>query len=167
MFKGAVVVMGVAGCGKTSVGEALAAKLGVTFTEGDRLHPVGNVKKMSAGIPLTDEDRWPWLTRVGQSLRGNSGHITSCSALKRSYREHIAACAERPVAFVFLEGTPALLEQRLAARTGHFMPPSLLASQLATLERPAAGECARTFDIAQPVEAIVAEACTWLLQSED
>lgn len=121
---------------------------------------------MSAGIALTDEDRWPWLTRVGQSLLGTTGHITSCSALKRSYREHIVASAGRPVAFVFLEGTPDLLAQRLAARTGHFMPSSLLASQLATLERPAAGERAAAFDIAQPVEAIAAAACTWLLQSE-
>lgn len=167
MFKGAAVVMGVAGCGKTSVGEALAARLGVAFTEGDSLHPAENVKKMSAGVPLTDEDRWPWLTRVGQSLRGNNGHITSCSALKRSYREHIAASAGRPVAFVFLEGTPALLEQRLATRTGHFMPPSLLASQLATLERPSADERAEAFNIARPVEAIVADACAWLLQLED
>jgi gluconokinase len=166
MFKGAAVVMGVAGCGKTSVGEALAARLGVAFTEGDSLHPAENVKKMSAGIALTDEDRWPWLTRVGQSLLGTTGHITSCSALKRSYREHIVASAGRPVAFVFLEGTPDLLAQRLAARTGHFMPSSLLASQLATLERPAAGERAAAFDIAQPVEAIAAAACTWLLQSE-
>ena len=95
MFKGAAVVMGVASCGKTSVGEALAARLGVQFTEGDRLHPKANVEKMSGGIPLTDEDRWPWLTLVGESLKGETGHITSCSALKRAYRDHIAAMAER------------------------------------------------------------------------
>ena len=167
MFKGAAIVMGVASCGKTSVGEAIAARLGVHFTEGDRLHPKANVEKMSAGIPLNDEDRWPWLTLVGHSLQGPGGRITSCSALKRAYREHIAAKAGRSVAFVFLDGSRPLLEQRIAARKGHFMPPSLLDSQLATLERPGPDECARAFDIAQPVDAIVAEACAWLLQMEE
>ena len=164
MFMGAAVVMGVASCGKTSVGEAIAARLGAAFTEGDRLHPKANVEKMSAGIPLTDDDRWPWLTLVGQSLQGSEGRITSCSALKRAYREHITEKAGRPVAFVFLDGTRDLLEKRIAARKGHFMPPSLLASQLATLEPPAADELARAFDIARPIEDIAAEASTWLLQ---
>lgn len=163
MFKGAAVVMGVASCGKTSVAEAMAARLGARFTEGDRLHPASNVAKMSSGVPLTDEDRWPWLSLVGQSLRGQGGCITSCSALKRAYREHIAAEAGRPVAFVFLDGSPGLLQQRISARKDHFMPPSLLASQLATLERPAPDERARAFDIAGPVEGIAAEACAWLL----
>ena len=159
--------MGVASCGKTSVGEALAARLGAEFIEGDRLHPRANVEKMSAGIPLTDEDRWPWLGLVGESLRGEDGRIASCSALKRAYREHIAARAGRPVAFVFLDGSQPLLEQRIAARKGHFMPPSLLASQLATLERPSSGERARAFDIARPVDDIVAEASAWLLQLQE
>ena len=167
MFKGAAVVMGVASCGKTSVGEAMAARLGVQFTEGDRLHPKANVAKMSGGIPLTDEDRWPWLTLVGESLKGETGHITSCSALKRAYRDHIAAMAGRPVAFVFLDGSRPLLEQRIAARKGHFMPASLLDSQLATLERPGPDECARAFDIAQPVGTIVAGACAWLSQLKE
>ena len=159
--------MGVASCGKTSVGEALAARLGAQFIEGDKLHPRANVEKMSAGIPLTDEDRWPWLGLVGESLRGEDGRIASCSALKRAYREHIAARAGRPVAFVFLDGSQPLLEQRIAARKGHFMPPSLLASQLATLERPSSGERARAFDIARPVDDIVAEASAWLLQLQE
>jgi gluconokinase len=167
MFAGAAVVMGVASCGKTSVGEALSAKLGAIFTEGDRLHPSANVEKMSAGIPLTDEDRLPWLTLVGQSLSGQEGRITSCSALKRAYREHIIAKANRPVAFVFLDGSIALLEQRIAARKDHFMPPSLLASQLATLERPGSNEFAMSFDIARPVEEIVAEAGAWLMQKRE
>ena len=164
MFAGAAVVMGVASCGKTSVGEALAARLGASFTEGDRLHPKVNVEKMSAGVALTDEDRWPWLTQVGESLQGNGGRIASCSALKRAYREHIIAKAGRPVAFVFLDGSRSLLEQRIAARKGHFMPPALLASQLDTLERPAADERAKTFDIARPVDEIVAEASAWPMQ---
>jgi gluconokinase len=167
MFAGAAVVMGVASCGKTSVGEALAARLGVEFTEGDKLHPPANVEKMSAGIPLTDIDRQPWLTRVGESLRGPSGHITSCSALKRAYRQHIAAKAGRAVAFVFLDGSHELLAQRITARKGHFMPPSLLASQLATLEPPGADECARAFDIARPVDEVVAEAYAWLMQLQE
>ena len=167
MFKGAAVVMGVASCGKTSVGEALAAGLGATFTEGDRLHPKANVDKMSAGIPLTDDDRWPWLTLIGETLRGRDGRIASCSALKRAYREHIIAKAGRRVAFIFLDGSSTILEQRIAARKGHFMPPSLLASQLATLERPGSDELARAFDIARPVEEIVAEASAWLMQGQD
>jgi gluconokinase len=163
MFSGAAVVMGVASCGKTSVGEALAKRLGAAFTEGDRLHPKANVEKMSAGIPLTDEDRWPWLEQVGAALQGEAGRIASCSALKRAYRERIAACAGRPVWFVFLDGSRALLEQRIAARSNHFMPASLLASQLATLERPGANERAMAFDIAQPIDTIVASASDWLL----
>ncbi|WP_373502648.1 gluconokinase [Aestuariivirga sp.] len=156
--------MGVASCGKTSVGEMLAERLGAVFTEGDRLHPKANVEKMSAGIPLTDDDRWPWLGAVGEALQGDGGRIASCSALKKAYREHIAAKAGRPVAFVFLDGSRELLERRIAARKGHFMPPSLLASQLATLERPGPDERARAFDIARPVEEIAAEAGAWLLQ---
>lgn len=167
MFKGAAVVMGVASCGKTSVGEALAARLGAHFTEGDGLHPRANVDKMSAGRPLTDEDRWPWLALVGKTLQGREGRIASCSALKRAYREHIAARAARPVAFVFLDGNRELLESRIAARKGHFMPPSLLASQLATLERPAADEQAKAFDIARSVEEIVEEASAWLMQLQE
>lgn len=167
MYRGAAVVMGVASCGKTAVGEAVAAHLGVAFTEGDRLHPRSNIAKMSAGIALTDEDRWPWLSLVGESLRGEAGHVTSCSALKRAYRAHIAAAAGRPVDFVFLDGGEALLAQRIAARKGHFMPPSLLASQLATLERPGADERARRFDVSRPVGDIVAEACAWLMQHEE
>ena len=166
MFKGAAVVMGVASCGKTSVGEAIAARLGAHFIEGDKLHPAANVAKMSAGVPLTDDDRWPWLSLVGKSLCSEDARIASCSALKRTYRDHIRAEAQRPVAFVFLDGSRDLLAARIAARKGHFMPPSLLTSQLATLELPGPDECAMAFDIARPIEVIAAEASTWLMQLE-
>jgi gluconokinase len=166
MFKGAAVVMGVASCGKTSVGLALAEKLGAGFVEGDKLHPKSNIEKMTTGIALTDEDRWPWLALVGQSVRGGSGMIVSCSALKKSYRSHIADAAGRPVSFVFLDGSPALLEKRIASRKNHFMPPSLLNSQLATLEPPDAKERAKRFEIAFPVARIVAQAAEWLLQQD-
>lgn len=167
MFEGAAVVMGIAACGKTSVGESLAARLGAIFIEGDRLHPRSNVEKMSAGIPLTDVDRWPWLAQVGNALKGDGARIASCSALKRAYREHIIDKAGRPVAFVFLDGSQELLEQRIAARKGHFMPPSLLASQLAALERPEVDERAKAIDIGRPIEEIVAEASAWLLQQQE
>lgn len=166
MFTGAAVVMGVSSCGKSEVGAALAAKLGVDYIEGDRLHPAANVQKMSSGVPLTDDDRWPWLGQVGEALQGNGGRIISCSALKRIYREHIAAAAGRPVSFVFLDGSRELLQQRIAARKGHFMPASLLASQLATLERPAVDERAKAFDISRSVDAIATEASVWLLQRQ-
>lgn len=162
-FKGAAVVMGVASCGKTSVGELLAEKLSAHFIEGDRLHPASNVAKMSAGNPLTDNDRWPWLAAVGASLAGNEAAVASCSALKRSYREAIAKAAQRPVAFIFLHGTREVLEQRIHDRKGHFMPPSLLDSQLRTLEPPATDELALKLDIAEPVEALVQTAQAWLL----
>jgi gluconokinase len=166
MFKGAAVVMGVASCGKTSVGLALAEKLEAAFVEGDKLHPQSNVAKMSAGIALTDEDRWPWLSLVGESLQGGSGKIVSCSALKKVYRGHIVKAAARPVSFVFLDGSRALLEQRISERKNHFMPPSLLDSQLSTLEPPTPEERAMRFDIALPVDIIVEQAAAWLLQQD-
>jgi gluconokinase len=166
MFRGAAVVMGVASCGKTSVGVALAEKLGTAFTEGDKLHPPANIAKMSSGIALTDEDRWPWLALVGNALKGDSGCVVSCSALKKVYRQHITVAAGRPVFFVFLDGSPALLEKRIAARKDHFMPPSLLQSQIATLEPPGTDERAMRFDIAAPVDDIVEQAAIWLRQQD-
>lgn len=167
MFKGAAVVMGVAGCGKTTVGEALAQALGLRwFIEGDKLHPEANIAKMSAGVPLTDEDRWPWLTRIGTALAGSDGKIATCSALKRIYRERIAEAAGRPVAFVFLDGARETLEKRMRERKGHFMPASLLDSQLATLERPAPDERALRLDIDLPPAMLVAQARDWLLSQE-
>jgi gluconokinase len=129
-----LVVMGVSGSGKTSVGIALAAALGVPFRDADDLHPATNVAKMAAGIALTDDDRMPWLALVGAELAtASKGLVIACSALKRVYRE--AILAEAPsTRFVFLDGSRGLLESRMQHRHGHFMPASLLASQLATLE---------------------------------
>lgn len=161
-FSDAAVVMGVASCGKTTVGRSLADILQVAFTEGDALHAPESVAKMSAGIPLTDDDRWPWLGRVGVALQGTEGRIVSCSALKKIYRQRIAEAAQRPVKFVHLHGSREVLQQRIAARQGHFMPASLLDSQLSTLEMPGPEEPAITIDIDQPPEAIVAAAIAFL-----
>jgi gluconokinase len=163
MFTGAAVIMGVTSCGKTTVGEAVAAELGVSFTEGDRLHSPESIVKMSQGIPLTDEDRWPWLGRVGASLAGHDGRIASCSALKKAYRRAIAEQAGRAVSFILLHGDRQLLAARIAARKNHFMPPSLLDSQLATLEVPGDDELSITIDIALPVSWQAAKAKAFLL----
>jgi carbohydrate kinase (thermoresistant glucokinase family) len=164
MFKGAAVVMGVASCGKTTLGEALAAYFKVPFVEGDRLHSPESVVKMSAGIPLTDEDRWPWLGRVGDALSGEAALIASCSALKRRYRDAIRTHAKRDVTFVHLHGTRELLAARIAGRKGHFMPASLLESQLKTLELPGGDETAVTIDIALSPDAQLQRAITFLRQ---
>lgn len=148
-----IVVMGVSGCGKSSMGEALAHRLGLPFVEGDALHPPENVAKMSKGTPLTDEDRWPWLVRVGQALaEPEGGAVVSCSALKRVYRDTLRREAGDSVIFVHLHGTRALLLSRMQHRPGHFMPASLLDSQLATLETPGAGENAIPVDCAEPLQ---------------
>lgn len=162
-FTGAAVVMGVASCGKTSVGELLAEKLNAHFIEGDRLHPATNVAKMAAGNALTDDDRWPWLNAVGESLAGREASVASCSALKRVYREAITKAAHRPVYFIYLHGSRELLEKRIGARTGHFMPASLLDSQLQTLQEPAADERALKLDIAMSIGELVSAARNWLI----
>ena len=132
--------MGVSGSGKTTVGLALAAALGVPFCDADDLHPAANVAKMAAGIALTDDDRMPWLALVGAELAAASaGLVIACSALKRHYREAILAAAPS-TRFVFLDGSRELLEARMQRRLGHFMPGSLLDSQFATLEPLAADE---------------------------
>jgi len=129
-----LVVMGVSGSGKSTIGEALAARLGIRFEDADALHPASNVAKMAAGIALTDDDRMPWLALVGAELSAASdGLVIACSALKRAYREAILAAAP-DTRFVLLAGSRELLETRLRHRHGHFMPASLLDSQLATLE---------------------------------
>lgn len=156
-----IVVMGVSGSGKSSVGARLAQALGVEFVEGDGLHPPHNVALMAAGIPLTDDDRAGWLASIGQRLgRAKSvgqGLVVACSALKRHYRDGLRADCPG-LRFVYLHGPAALLRQRMAARVGHYMPPSLLDSQLATLEPPGADEAALTLDIGPGTDEVVAAA---------
>ena len=151
-----LVIMGVSGCGKSSVGARLAARLGLNYRDGDDLHPPENVAKMRAGLPLTDADRWPWLDRVGQVLLAEAPVIVGCSALKRAYRDRIRTAAGGPVTFVHLDGSQEVIAARMALRQGHYMPLSLLDSQFAALEPPAAEE-AITVSIDQPLEAIVAD----------
>lgn len=159
---GPVVVMGVSGCGKSTVGERLATYLGASFIEGDSLHSAENVEKMRSGIPLTDSDRWPWLDEIGARLASSAATVVSCSALKRSYRERLREVAWQPITFVFLQGTRALLAARLAERKGHYMPLALLDSQLATLELPSGEADVLTIEIDQSLERIVALAMTTL-----
>ncbi|MCR6497412.1 gluconokinase, GntK/IdnK-type [Shinella sp. CPCC 101442] len=150
-----IVLMGVAGCGKSAVGAALAARLGATYIDGDDLHPPDNIAKMSRGEPLTDDDRWPWLTRVGRTLaEPESILVLGCSALKRRYRDHIRLEAGAPVAFVHLSGSKTLIATRMGARSGHFMPTSLIESQFAALEPPMADEAATTVHIDAAPEVI-------------
>jgi len=156
---GLYVVMGVSGSGKSVIGAALAAALGLTFVEGDAYHPPENVDRMSRGIALTDADRAGWLhalaARIGVAATNGEGLVLTCSALRRSYRDILRA--ESPaLRFVFLKGSRDLIAERLASRRGHFMPPSLLKSQLATLEEPSPDENAWVCDIDQSPQEIVA-----------
>lgn len=149
-----IIIMGVSGCGKSSVGAALAARMHIPYVDGDDLHPAANVAKMRAGLALTDDDRWPWLDRCAQVLADQAPVIIGCSALRRAYRDRLRAGAGGPVQIVHLAGSRAVITARMAARTGHYMPTSLLDSQFAALEPPAVNE-ALTVDIDQPLAAIV------------
>ncbi|WP_159705137.1 gluconokinase, GntK/IdnK-type [Arthrobacter sp. 18067] len=152
-----IVVMGVAGCGKSTIGAALAERLGAEFLDGDSLHPQANIDKMASGTPLDDDDRAPWLAEIGRRFpASNSALVIACSALKRSYRDIIRS-ADPSVVFVHLHGTRELLNARMNARPGHFMPASLLDSQLATLEPLQSDEAGVVVNIAQSVEDVVAE----------
>jgi len=157
--------MGVCGSGKSTVGAALAANLNATFLEGDQFHPPANVARMAAGIALTDDDRQGWLLALGAQLaaarREGRSVVLACSALKRSYRDTLRAQAGE-LAVIHLAGAPEVLAERMVGRSGHYMPPSLLASQLATLEPPQADEHALTLDIGRPSPAIVQDALAWL-----
>jgi len=151
------VVMGVSGCGKSGAGRRLAAALGARFCEGDALHSPESVAKMAAGAPLEDADRWPWLDRVAERLRaGPPPVVVACSALKRAYRDRLRAGAGGDVRFLHLTGARDVIAARMAARTGHYMPVSLPDSQFAALEPPEADEAVTTFDIAQPIDHLVA-----------
>ncbi|WP_260692915.1 gluconokinase [Rhizobium laguerreae] len=139
-----------------SLNGSCVGRLGATYLDGDDLHPLANIAKMSQGIALNDDDRWPWLTPVGWALAAAEDPlIIGCSALKRAYRAHITQAAEAPVTFIHLAGTPEIVTARMNARTGHFMPPELLASQYSTLEPPGADENAISVNIDQPLDAIV------------
>jgi carbohydrate kinase (thermoresistant glucokinase family) len=153
-----LVMMGVSGVGKTVVARAVADRLGWAFQEGDALHPEANIRKMSAGEPLTDADRQPWLEAVAawidRQLAANACGVLTCSALKRAYRERIAG-GRSGVRLVYLQASEPVIAARLAARSGHFMPPQLLKSQLETLEEPAADEHPIVIDASLPVNASV------------
>jgi len=150
--------MGVSGSGKSTVAAELAERLKWTFEDGDRFHPPSNVAKMSAGHPLSDEDRWPWLQAIADEIDRvceAGGHVVmACSALKRAYRE-ILVHGRDDIRIVFLDGSQALIADRLAKRKNHFMPPGLLDSQFKTLEPPQANERPFTVSIDAPVETIV------------
>jgi gluconokinase len=162
-----VVVMGVSGCGKSTVGQLLARHLKAEFLEGDHLHPERNVERMAAGIALTDNDRRAWLLEIAQQLAdaraGRHALVVSCSALKRSYRD-LLRTAESQLAFVHIGAARALLEARMLTRPGRFVPASLLESQLRTLEPPHPDERAITLDARLPAAEIAAQAATWITQ---
>jgi gluconokinase len=163
-----LIVMGVSGSGKSTIGEMLATRLGWDYEDGDRFHPASNVAKMSAGQPLTDEDRWPWLRAIADEIdrvcEAGRHAVIACSALKRIYRD-ILVHGRNDVRIIYLDGTEALIASRLARRKGHFMPPGLLASQFKTLEPPGEGENPLTVSIDAPVEAIVDDIISQLRQT--
>lgn len=154
----AVIVMGVSGSGKSTIATALADRLDWAFEDGDRFHPASNVTKMSAGHPLTDEDRWPWLQAIADEIdrvcEAGRHVVIACSALKRTYR-NLLVHGRSDVRIVFLDGNQALIADRLAKRKGHFMPPGLLDSQFKTLERPQPDERPIAVSIDAPIETIV------------
>ena len=165
-----VVVMGVTGCGKSTVGQLLADRLGVPFVEGDALHPPENVERMARGIALTDDDRRGWLQALAQRIDAachqqhqphRQGLVVSCSALKRAYRD-VLRSASPNLAFVYLHGSQTLIAERLAARVGHYMPASLLPSQFQILEVPAPDERALTLDLNLPPHTLAEQAAAWV-----
>jgi gluconokinase len=154
----ALVVMGVSGSGKSTIADRLAERLAWSYEDGDRFHPASNVAKMSAGQPLTDEDRWPWLMAIADEIdrvcAAGEHAVIACSALKRAYRD-ILVHGRNDVRIIYLKGTQELIASRLAERKGHFMPPDLLTSQFKTLEPPGESENPVTVSIDASVEAIV------------
>lgn len=167
--RGVYVVMGVAGAGKSTIGAALARALGASFIDGDALHPQANKDRMAAGIPLTDDDRREWLRLIADRLRAaetaGTPLVVACSALKVAYRQVLRDGAPA-VRFIYLRGERALLNERLAGRQGHFMPPSLLESQLQTLEPPSPDEGAWQVDIGENPAVIVADLVSRIIAVE-
>ncbi|MEU4131536.1 gluconokinase [Streptomyces wuyuanensis] len=163
-----VVVMGVAGTGKTTIGPLIAEALGVPYAEGDDFHPADNIAKMSAGIPLDDADRAPWLDAIGRWAHGRAGlgGVVSCSALKRIYRDRLRAAAP-DVEFLHLTGTRALIERRMTERKGHFMPTALLDSQFATLQPLQDDEAGVAVDVSGSPQEITERAVAALRRLED
>jgi gluconokinase len=159
-----IVIMGVAGCGKSTVGAALARYLGVAFVEGDSLHPPENIAKMELGEGLDDNDRWPWLDAVAPELARPGLKVASCSALTRGYREYLrSAAGGASICFAHLDVSPAELQRRVESRQGHFLPSGLLAGQLAILERPDMRDAnAQRFDGKQTVNVLVTEIAGWV-----
>jgi carbohydrate kinase (thermoresistant glucokinase family) len=147
----AIVVMGVSGAGKSTVGRIVAQRLGCAFRDADSFHPQANIEKMAGGHPLTDEDRWPWLEAIAawiaEHRAAGTSCVVTCSALKRAYRDIVTSRQSDDVRLVHLQGNFLLIEARLKARQGHFMPPALLASQFDALEEPASDEHAITVSI--------------------
>ena len=161
------VFMGVSGSGKTTIARGAAERLGWELLEGDAFHPPANVEKMSHGVPLTDDDRWPWLRAIAAEVdrlrtEGRSAAV-ACSALKRVYRDLLLGGHPDGI-LVYLQGSPELIEQRMQARKGHFMPPRLLESQFATLEPPGPDENPVTVSVAPPPDAIIDEVVRRLRQ---
>jgi len=160
------VLMGVSGCGKSSVGTALSITCNVDFVDGDDLHPKCNIDKMAAGRPLNDEDRAPWLRRVGRTLADAHGPIViGCSALKKTYRDWIREQVPEPVHFLHLDAPKDVLARRVAGRAGHFMPTALLDSQFDTLERLDRTEWGEEIDIARPFGEVVAQSEGYLRET--
>jgi gluconokinase len=163
----AIIVMGVAGSGKSTLAAALATAIDCPFLEGDEFHSPEAIARMRAGVPLTDDDRWPWLDRLGHATRAKLGNhglaVASCSALKRVYRDRLREVIAAPVGFVLLDADPEELLRRMTARTDHYMPPTLLTSQLATLERPQPDELAITLDARRPVAELCEQTIAWIL----
>jgi len=164
-----IVIMGISGCGKSTLGKGLAEAIGYRFIEGDDLHPPDNIAKMSAGVALTDDDRWPWLARIAETLaaarngEGNGeGCVVACSALRQVYRDLLRARADERLLFVFPDVSMQTAEDRLRRRPGHYMPPSLIESQMATLEWPGPNEPVLCIDGAAPPEQSIAQVMAYL-----